>query len=205
VPHTTQPGCVVYVSKSGNDNNSGTSWAEAKLTVQAGINAAAPSQCEVWVAEGVYNERITLANGVAVYGGFAGDETVREQRDWAANLTVLDGAGLSGSGVTASSLSSTGTRIDGFTIRGGSATAGGGVHCNSASPAIVHNTITANSATVYGAGICCYSSSPIISSNVITENWGSHYGGGVFCDASCPTISDNVLQANHGSAGSSTG
>ena len=55
-------GKIVYVKPTGNDNNTGKSWALAKQTVQAGLNAAASGD-QVWVAAGTYNERITLKSG----------------------------------------------------------------------------------------------------------------------------------------------
>jgi hypothetical protein len=75
---------IVYVSPQGNDANDGLSWATAKRTVQAGINAAAPVMgfgAQVWVKAGVYNERINLRSDVHVYGGFAGNEGTRAQRN----------------------------------------------------------------------------------------------------------------------------
>src|SRR5579862_7824756 len=82
---------VVYVSPSGSDSNSGASWAQAKATVQAGINAALPND-QVWVKGGTYTltQQITLSNGVAVYGGFNGTETLLAQRNYVANITILD-------------------------------------------------------------------------------------------------------------------
>ena len=75
---------VIYVSPSGNDANDGLTWATAKRTVQAGLNAAAAGD-QVWVAAGTYVENITLKSGVALYGGFAGTETDLSGRNWAAN------------------------------------------------------------------------------------------------------------------------
>jgi len=50
--------------------------------------------------------------GTYVYGGFLGTETARNQRDWVANRTVIDGQGVRRC-VTAS----TGSSIDGFAIQ----------------------------------------------------------------------------------------
>jgi len=58
-----------------------------------------PTATKVWVAAGTYVENITLKSGVALYGGFAGNETDLSQRNWAANKTILDG-NQSGSVVT---------------------------------------------------------------------------------------------------------
>ena len=81
---------TIYVSPSGNDANDGLTWPTAKATVQAGLNAAASGD-QVWVAAGTYVGCITLKAEVALYGGFAGDETDLSQRDWTANETILDG------------------------------------------------------------------------------------------------------------------
>ena len=103
-----RPGLVtiVRVSSGGNDANEGSSWSQAKRTVQAAIDAAAAAGGEVWVAAGTYAERITLRSYVYVYGGFAGIETQRSERNWSAHPTVLDG-NQGGSVVTASGLEAT--------------------------------------------------------------------------------------------------
>jgi len=81
---------VLRVSPSGSDANDGSSWAKPKRTVIAAL-LAARSTDEVWVAKGVYYERPVPSGGVSLYGGFAGTETARGQRDWRGNATVLDG------------------------------------------------------------------------------------------------------------------
>src|SRR3989304_2906804 len=110
-------GGTVYVSASGDDVNDGSSWAAAKRTVQAGLNAAVDGD-QVWVAAGTYVERITLKAGAALYGGFVGNESDVSQRNWVANRTILDG-NAGGSVVTSPIGATTSTRIDGFTIRTG--------------------------------------------------------------------------------------
>ena len=208
---TSSQAATVYVSTTGNDANDGLTWGTARLTVQVGLNAAIAGD-QVWVAAGAYVQRITLKGGVALYGGFAGTETDLTQRNWAANVTILDG-NQAGSVVTASPGTTASTRVDGFTIRNGNGTRvdatfsnyGGGIYCNSASPTIANNTITGNVMTnwkSYGAGICCYSSSsPQIINNTIIGNSATpgdmSYGGAIHADsAASPTIANNVIAGN---------
>ena len=77
---------VVYVDSDAPSGGNGNSWSTAYESIQAGINDADVLDEEVWVAEGMYNENITLKDGVALYGGFSGlgelEETARDQRDW---------------------------------------------------------------------------------------------------------------------------
>ena len=64
---------AVFVSKEGDDASSGV-YGAPKKTIQAGIDAAAALKLrDVYVATGVYEESITLAAGVAVYGGYSSD------------------------------------------------------------------------------------------------------------------------------------
>jgi len=160
---------TIYVTQTGSDANSGLSWSEAKGTVAGGL-AAAVAGDEVWVAAGVYVERITLKAGAALYGGFAGSETQLEQRSVASNPTVLDG-NRTGNVVTSPSGATATTRIDGFTIRNGyvSNGYGGGIYCSSSSPTIANCTITGNDA-LYGGGVHCVAASPMIANTIVAFN-----------------------------------
>ena len=126
---------VHYVNNSAPPGGDGLSWATARQTVQAGLEAASAGD-EVWVAEDTYVERITLKNGVALYGGFVGTESALDQWDWTHNETILDGN--RGIVVTSPAAATSATRIDGFTIRNGDAYAGngGGIKCYNSSPTI---------------------------------------------------------------------
>ncbi len=184
---------VMYVRTDGNDSNDGSSWELAKKTVQAGIDALQPTVGEVWVAAGVYNEHITMRSDIDLYGGYAGNETSRSQRDCKANVTILDGEN-SGTVVTASNLMNNET-IDGFTIRNGSTC---GVISNNSNFSIVNNIISDNGTTqTDSGGICCNGGAPNIVRNTITANKSIDaviymYG------YSYATISGNNITANDG-------
>ena len=199
-------GKVVYVAKTGDNTNDGLSWANAKATVWAGLGAARSGD-EIWVAAGTYVERIALQTEVALYGGFAGDETDRAQRNWKANATVLDGDARD-TVVGVWFKATPATRVDGFTIRNGrpSSRPGGGIYCNG-SPTIANNLITGNAITFYGGGgiYCCESSAPMITNNIITGNFVDRSaGGGIYCGSySSPTIANNVISGNTAVTGSS--
>jgi len=61
----------VFVSKTGDDAGLGT-IDDPLRTIQAGIQKATTlGRRDVLVATGVYEESVTLANGVSVYGGYA--------------------------------------------------------------------------------------------------------------------------------------
>ncbi len=108
------------------DNTSGvedgTTWETAFASIQSAIAATAASDqtSEIWVAEGTYT---AAAPGTVVasmeylcdlYGGFAGVETQRDERDFAAHVCVIDGQNQSACVYGADA-----TRLDGFTITGG--------------------------------------------------------------------------------------
>ncbi len=191
---------VIHVKTSGDDANDGLTWGTAKRTVQAGVDAAAEGD-EVWTAAGIYAQTtLNLPSGVALYGGFAGTETEREQRDWDANVTILHGDHTArvifiAAGATAD------TRIDGFTIRNGHAQGGdgGGIHANDGAPTIANNDIDSNRADHAGGGIWTRGNA-VITSNTIRRNraegsYSESDGGGVLCTASA-SITGNTIRSN---------
>lgn len=212
---------IVYVNPNGDDLNDGFSWPTAKKTVAAGINTAASHYGEVWVAAGTYIESITLPAFVYLYGGFDGNETEREQRNYQANPTILDSNGQ-GTVVSCMNGGYLVTRLDGFTVQNGAPLIqdlklmkrGGGFWMVSCGPVICNNIIQNNDADdpmwpgflLDGGGIYCFHSYPHITDNTISNNrvngWPDGKGGGIYSQWSVPNISRNILTNNVARAGS---
>ena len=90
-------GPLCYVNHAANGGNNGTSWADAYTDLQSAMGNA--SCTEIWVAAGTYkpttgtdrNATFSLISGVEIYGGFAGTESVRDERNPKTNVTILSG------------------------------------------------------------------------------------------------------------------
>jgi len=170
-------GGIVYVAQGGTGD--GSSWDLPLGSIQAAIDLAQASD-EIWVAEGVYtsatNPVVTMKEGVAIYGGFAGTETGRDEREWNANITIIDGENARRCVVGADTAT-----LDGFTIAHGHATynEGGGMYNYNASPNVTNCTFTENSADYYGGGMYNYNSSLVLTNCTIMENW-AFSGGGMY-------------------------
>lgn len=96
---------VRYVKAGATGSNNGTSWTNAYVELVSAINAA-QSGDQIWVSAGTYYPdfnattgthtgdrtlRFAMKSNVSIFGGFAGNETSRSQRNWAANRTILSG------------------------------------------------------------------------------------------------------------------
>ncbi|MBW7866717.1 MAG: hypothetical protein H3C31_00160, partial [Brumimicrobium sp.] len=86
---------TIYVNAGATGANNGTSWADAYTDFQTAINNAS-SDDAVWVAAGTYQptnsgEYFSMKEGVKIYGGFDGTETLLSERDWINNVTTLKG------------------------------------------------------------------------------------------------------------------
>jgi predicted outer membrane repeat protein len=201
----------------------GSSWDDALLSVQQGIDEAAASSepyCEVWVAEGVYRpsalastDFIVLAPDVHVYGGFDRTEQSRSARDWEQNLTELNGCHQVGPGiwdcvhhvVHGASYSI----LDGFTITGGKADGslpehqrGGGMLIDGITDLRIANcTFTDNHAVDGGAIYSKWATSLEISRCRFIDN-SAVYGGAIYSTRGADRlITNSLLVANYAEYG----
>lgn len=184
---------VVYVRAGAEEGGNGRSWDRAFARLEDAL-AAADSDDELWIAAGVYlpaapgadrGQRFSIPDGVALYGGFAGVETDREERDPASNPTILSGDlnGDDGGGnfadnayhvVEASGVGET-TVLDGLVITGGNA--------DGAYP------------RYFGGGLLSYFGKPSITRCTFTRN-RAQYGGGLFGDGAGPRMIDCTFTEN---------
>jgi hypothetical protein len=189
-------GSTLHVQPDGSDAADGMAWDRAMQTVGRALEQAAAGD-EIWVAAGTYAERLKAKPGVALYGGFQGSETTREQRDWTQHFSVLDGSNLGivivleGGGPD--------MIVDGFTIQRGR---GAGVRCFNSGGVLRHNRIRYNqssSSLSYGAGISVQNQGSkavtIIDNNFILDNYAFD-GGGIGCIDASPQITRNLIAWN---------
>ncbi len=200
---------VLYVKADAAGAFDGTTWADAYTDLQAALSAA-ESGNDIWVAAGTYtsggpNARTAtfqLRSGVGIYGGFAGTEASRGERDPATNLTVLSGD-LNGDDLEVlepRELASESTRsdnsyhvvtgsgadetavLDGFVITGGNANGSG-------------NT---DGGGMINVGTVTVPANPTLVNCTFHGNSADRNGGGIYNELGDPTITDCVFSENHG-------
>jgi len=220
--------CVVFVDANAAPEGDGTSWASALTHVPPAIEAAAArvdpatkvARCEVWVARGTYtptdgtdeNATMTLRAGVDVYGGFAGNERVLEDRDLGAGETILSGdigaANVPDDNSRHVVTSANDATLDGFTIVAGNApTFDGSVlddHCGAGILADgvdlrLRNATLRDNAAEKGAALCLHEASAVLD-GVIFEHNHANYLGPVFISESDATVSNVTVSDNDSSA-----
>ncbi|HEX4118984.1 MAG TPA: Ig-like domain-containing protein [Verrucomicrobiae bacterium] len=89
---TILPRRIIYVNAAAAGNGTGTSWANAFTNFAAAL-AGGDSCSEVWVAAGSYfpapGQSARMNEGLEIYGGFSGGETLLSQRNFTNNPTRL--------------------------------------------------------------------------------------------------------------------
>ncbi|MGG5506834.1 MULTISPECIES: MBG domain-containing protein [unclassified Myroides] len=235
---------VLYVKKGETGN--GSSWANAVGELADALHwanehkadfSAAPLQ--IWVAKGTYyplyhpvtftasttdrDVTFLMVDHVDVYGGFAGNETSLDQRNFTTtdNETILSGdlgqdediANNAYHVVVAASENGVEFQLDGFTITQGNANglgyllinrkdvyrnAGGGIYAvstsNSFSITLTNYTISGNHAE-YGGGIYAFSSPIVLTNSTISNNKADKSGGGVYSYSSL-VLKNSIISNN---------
>ncbi len=230
VPESMPPPRL-YVRANAPVGGNGTSWATAFNDLHDAICVAVGSNDvvdEVWVAAGTYkpdrglgNRLISfrLANGVAIYGGFAGTETLLSQRNPNVNVTILSGdIGVVGDVsdntyhvLTGSDLDSTAV-LDGFTVTGGNANsgsfphhAGGGMRNACGSPTLVNCAFSSNRAEFGGAVENYVGSNPSFVNCTFASNIATNASGAMNNNASSPSLSGCSFTGNTAGASGAIG
>ena len=182
---------VWYVNANlQSSSEHGTSWSQAFTSLQSALAVAEAGEI-IWVAAGTYypdsgtdrTASFELVEGVTILGGFGGDETNINERDWQANPTILSGDIGTINNISDNSyhvvIGGDDAILDGFIIISGNANGSG----------------TNNR----GGGIYNFNVSPTIKNCSILGN-NAEYGGGMYNDACMPQIVNCIFSGNTSSA-----
>lgn len=212
-------GSIIRVKWNASGANNGASWADAYTDLQVAIGVAISGD-QIWVAKGTYlptssTDRaisFNLKNGVAIYGGFAGNETLLGKRNPTLNLTILNGdIGIVGNQgdnsyhVVRGSYTSNTAALDGFKIVGGygygDTNYGGGIFNDNGSPTLKNLIISGNGAYWGGGTGNVNGSNPKLINVTFSGNFaagGVGVGGGMANNGSSPTLTNVTFSGNSG-------
>ena len=224
---------VLYAAPLAQGTGDCLSWANA-CTLQTALGLASNGN-EIWVKAGAHfpgslqTDTFTLKSGVALYGGFTGDETARDERDWEANPTILSGDidhndtdpeanyiiedyaqiqvnnayhVVTGTGTDATAI------LDGFIITAGQANAGGwpgnyggGMFSDPGSPTLTHLIFCGNYAGTSGGALLSSQSNPILTEVVFSGNNAASDGGAIYKHYGSLTLDNVSFTANVSTSG----
>ncbi len=220
--------CIIYVNAEATGTNTGDSWANAFTELQSALAVAEAGQ-EIWVAAGTYRPDydpgsdshtldrslyFTLKSGVSLYGGFAGTETSRLERDWRTNVTILSGdlLGNDGPDLTNNDENSyhvleaidvTDVMLDGFIVQGGKANGtgegrarAGGLRTANSTITLSNMRFTANDAGGGGAMYLAASQITMDQVEFIKNNTSSGGGGMWITSSAAVTLTNSLLVEN---------
>lgn len=198
----TQGQTIRYVKVNGTGN--GTSWADPSGDFQAMIDASSPDD-QVWVAKGTYNTYsngvLSMKSGVKLYGGFSGEETSLNQRNWGVNATILIPPSTPQPGGPADQKYvfdnvdvDNNALLDGFTITGSKSRSA--MTNSDSSPTIMNVVFTENSSSIGGA-MYNLNSSPILINVIFSGNSARHMGGAIYNNNSSPSVINTIFFKNY--------
>lgn len=201
---------VIYVAPDGTGD--GSSWEKAASLTSAVEAFRKVDFAQIWLKEGTYTFTGSINfDKLYIYGGFKGDETQFDQRDWTKHPAIFDGNNQ------VSPLRNTRDRdrnnsvdclLDGVIIQNGMSPNdqnGGAMLLNNG--AIVRNCIFRNNQTRNGrnaGAIHCYLGTATIENSLFINNTSVgnagaiQIGGGATCALINCTIANNKASGNSG-------
>jgi len=172
---------VFYVKSTSEGDADGTSWDNAATLEDAIVKAAGEQSPQIWMQGGFYEVSGTIAvNGnLEIYGGFSGNETSLDERDYHSNPTIIDGQD------TYQPLNNTsGTPVfDGLIIQNGNKYNGNGGGMSIVGGTTVRNCIFRNNQTTgsgaNGGALVCAGTGCKVINCLFINNTSVGYGGAV--------------------------
>lgn len=213
-PTRANPG-VLYVKPNGATSGTCATW-DTACTLSYALTVASNGD-ELWLVKGLYkpatrlnaedprSATFTLKYGIALYGGFAGNEAIRTARAPRTNLTVLSGDldsndGVDTFGVVTDTAAITGTNayhvvynndsnvvtLDGLLITAGCADGealvdkyGGGLYNRNGPLTLRGMVFSGNRAAWYGGGMYDYGGASTLAEVAFRAN-AANNGGGLY-------------------------
>jgi predicted outer membrane repeat protein len=206
---------IIYVTPNGAGLKNGNSWANALdgnspagngYSRFADTMQLSASGTIFWVAEGVYvsstdNDRtksFQVPEGVVVYGGFAGDETLLQERDWSVHASTLSGE-IGASGISTDNsihvVTTSGENWSEYAILDGLVVSDG----NADDPSLP----SLFDPSKYGGGI--YAGNKLRVMNCLFTNNSSQQGGGGIYSTGLLDVTNCIFTHNHAAAGAGVG
>jgi hypothetical protein len=220
------PGLRVYVKKGATGIGDGSSWANAFPELRTALAAPLCNRVDIWVAKGTYTPTagttrtiaFPLRNGLAMYGGFAGTETLLSQRNVRTNVTILSGdigtpsdSTDNSNHVLSASVVDTTCIVDGFTVAFGNGRQGAGMLNTGSSPKVRNVIFKRNTAEDFGGAVYnAFGGVPRFTNVVISRNT-SKDGGGMSNDSGTSprlinvSFSKNVATSHGGAIDNASG
>ena len=210
---------VYYVTVSGgSEAKDGASWTRAldEERFVKKLNGDGLDDAEFWVAEGTYiptkvkdpAKSFVIRDGVALYGGFSGDEQKREDRNWVTRPTILTGEFNKNSFavhvVRVLCDSEQPAVLDGFIVTKGKAIKepetsdrrGGGLYSENAKLTIANCTFSEHKAALNGGALFIKGGAAVITGCTFISNSAVQGGGAVYCDSTGIEIRDCFFSDN---------
>ncbi|PNG25299.1 right-handed parallel beta-helix repeat-containing protein [Methylocella silvestris] len=173
-------GIIWYVNHQSTVAGDGRAWKTAFQSLNNALSAASKND-EIWVAHGAYYPDATdptksflLKEDVAVYGGFSGAESTRQQRNFRRNVTILSGnigKGDQTKNTKTIIMGADRAILDGFTVSDAYGTDVPRMH-------LVPADILKNDMLV-GGGTRNFMTSPVVRNTVFKNNYSAK-GGAVY-------------------------
>lgn len=191
----------VFVNIAASGTRDGTSWTNAYTELYTALSAVQEG-AELWIAKGTYKPTtdsdrtkfFQMKRAIGLFGGFAGNESTLDSRNWKNNATVLSGDIGTQNDISDNSYHVMDARscdlavIDGFSISGGNANGdynyvyhfGGGL-ISSSNLEVSNCLFTGNFAESGGGGIYIteWSEFTNVKSTVFSNNSSNGLGGAV--------------------------